>query len=141
VVPVVITVVVFGGLGVGWRLAVRLTAQLKGEPPPISWVPDISFSGAVTIGRVFFNVPGTARLDLGSEYAVIRPSGPQWFHPVYVARPNVVSVVAGPWGSGTEGGIRFRSGDGRLERIGFWPVGRRLTNGRDQALAARVASR
>ena len=135
--PVIIAALVFGGLGIGWRLGARLTAQLnEGLVPPSTWVPEVTFTGAVTLGRFFFNVPGTAALDLDWDYAVVRPNGPRWFHPVWIARRDVNLVVAGPWGSWTEGGIRFRSDNTRLGRIGFWPAGRGLTNGRNQALAA-----
>jgi len=133
---VIIAAILFGVLGVGWRLAIRLTAQLhEGFVAPSSWTPDVSFSGAVTVGRVFFNFPGAAAIDIGRDYAVIRPNGPRWFHPIWVDRRDVNLVVAGPWDSWTNGGIRFRSNDSRLGQIGFWPAGRRA-NGRDKALVA-----
>ena len=136
-VPLVIVAIVVGTVVLGLAVGVRLTSRVEaGDKPPVCQ-PDMSFVGAVTLGRVFMNLPGTARLEISSEHAVLRPAGCQWFRPVWIDRSSVRAVYAGPWHSGVGGGIRFRSEDDRLERIGFWPTRRgRTTNERDRALAA-----
>lgn len=132
--PVLIAaLLVFGALVVAFVAGRRLTARLALDEAPTSWSPNASFTGAVTLGRCFVNIPGTARMEVGSRFAVIRPSGLRWFHPVWVDRSCVTAVYAGPRTSGTEGGIRFRGPAEGIERIGFWPEGgRRRSNGKEE---------
>jgi hypothetical protein len=135
VVPWAIASVVFSAVTVALVLSARMTRALHSGDEPSDWRPHASFSGAVTLGRLFMNLPGTARLEISPQHALLRPVGPPWFHAIWVDRSRVVAVYAGPWHSAVGGGIRFKSDDDRLDRIGFWPSGGGLTNGRDRVLA------
>jgi hypothetical protein len=131
-----IGVAVLAGVAViSWR-AIANTAAVQSGTKPSAWRPVNRFSGAVTIGRLFMNIPGTAVLEVDEDRALLRPAGPRWFRPVWIDRPRVTEVFSGPWHSAVEGGIRFRSDDARLARLGFWPQGRGISNGRDDVLAA-----
>jgi hypothetical protein len=132
VIAVLLFVVVFGMLLRGRALTARLGSS--GQPPP-GWMPSVSFRGAVTLGRVRIDLPGSAILDASPTHVGIRPARFHWFTPVWLQRDAVSSVYAGSWWEKSKGGIRFRSDAGPTDRIGFWPNGVG-TLGRDEVLAA-----